>query len=190
MIGATGAFPLLGADAQALCAKNWWVFLVGGLAGVAFGVIALFQPVAAWLVVSIFFAADVLVDGAANAIGAIRHRGKDGWWVMLLIGILGIAVGGYLLLNPATSMKVFVFVAAIQAILLGVFLLVLGQRVRAAVKREWMLYLAGALSIALGVMIVMNPLAGAVSVITLIATWAFVIGLLKIAFAFKARKMA
>jgi uncharacterized membrane protein HdeD (DUF308 family) len=190
MIGAAGSFPLLGADAKALCAKNWWVFLVGGLAGVVFGVVALFQPVAAWLVVSIFFAADVLVDGVANAFGAIRHRGKDGWWVMLLIGALGIAVGGYLLLNPATSMQVFVLVAAVQAILLGVFLLILGHRVRAATKREWMLYLAGALSVALGVMILLNPLAGAVSVITLIATWAFVTGLVKIAFSFKARRMA
>ena len=190
MIGAAGSFPMLGADAKALCAKNWWVFLVGGLAGVLFGVVALFQPIAAWLVVSIFFAADVLVDGVVNAIGAIRHRGKDGWWVMLLIGALGIGVGGYLLLNPATSMQVFVFVAAFQAMLLGIFLLVLGHRVRAATKREWMLYLAGALSVALGVMILMNPLAGAISVITLIAAWAFVIGLLKIAFSLKARKMA
>ena len=36
-----------------------------------------------------FFAAAILVDGASNVLGAVQHREKDGWWIMLLIGILG-----------------------------------------------------------------------------------------------------
>ena len=41
---------------------------------------------------------------------------------MLLIGVLGVVVGGYALLNPLVSMMAFIFLVAFEAILLGVFL--------------------------------------------------------------------
>ena len=61
----------LGGDARALCKRTWWVFLIGGIAGVIFGILALTKPVAAWLVVSMFFAASVLVDGVFNVVGSV-----------------------------------------------------------------------------------------------------------------------
>jgi Short repeat of unknown function (DUF308) len=93
------------------------------------------------LVLSMFFAASILVHGAFNFVGALRNRDKDGWWIMLLIGLLGLAVGAVALLNPPVSMRAFVLLAAIQAIALGVFLLMLGYKLRRAISREWVLYL-------------------------------------------------
>ena len=83
-----------------------------------------------------FFAASILVDGAVNIWGSIRHREKDGWWIMLLIGALGVLVGGYALLNPLVSMTAFVFLVAFQAVLLGVFTIMLGYKVRAATEKR------------------------------------------------------
>jgi uncharacterized membrane protein HdeD (DUF308 family) len=159
MSSSSGILANLGANAQALCRRTWWVFLVGGLASVVFGIFAFMSPGIALLVLSMFFAAAILVDGASNIVGAVQHREKDGWWIMLLIGILGVVAGGYALLNPPLSMMAFIFLVAFEAILLGVFLLMLGYKVRQATSREWILYVTGALSLLFGILVIMNPAA-------------------------------
>jgi uncharacterized membrane protein HdeD (DUF308 family) len=185
----SGVLANLGTNAQALCRRTWWVFVVGGLASVIFGVLAFVNPGIALFVLAMFFAASVLVDGAFNIIGSIRHREKDGWWLMLLIGILGIAAGGYALLNPPISMMAFVFLVAFEAIMLGVFLVMLGYKVRKATTREWILYLTGGLSILFGILVVVNPGAGGLSIVYLIASWALVVGVLKVIFGFRVKNL-
>lgn len=189
MAQSDGLLGRLGGDARILVKRTWWAFLIGGIASVLFGVLAFMRPPTAWLVVATFFAAAILVDGAVNAVGAVRNRDKDGWWIMLLMGILGVLVGGYALMNPMVSMMAFVLLVAFEAIVLGVFLVMLGYKLRAASEREWMLYLAGALSILFGVLVIANPKLGGISVILVIASWAIAVGLLKIMFAFKVRTL-
>ena len=189
MTSSSGILANLGANAQALCRRTWWVFLVGGLASVVFGIFAFMSPGIALFVLSMFFAAAILVDGASNIVGALQHREKDGWWIMLLIGILGVVAGGYALLNPPLSMMAFIFLVAFEAILLGVFLLMLGYKVRQATSREWILYVTGALSLLFGILVIMNPAAGGLSVVYLIAGWALVVGALKVLFAFRVKNL-
>jgi uncharacterized membrane protein HdeD (DUF308 family) len=179
----------LGGDARILCKRTWWVFLVGGIASVIFGVLAFSQPMTAWLVVAVFFAAAILVDGASNIVGSIGNRDKDGWWIMLLLGVLGVVAGGYALLNPLVSMKAFILLVAFEAIMAGVFLVMLGYKVRAATAREWILYLTGGLSILFGILVIVNPKVGGLSVIWMIAAWAIITGVLKIMFAFKVKSL-
>jgi uncharacterized membrane protein HdeD (DUF308 family) len=179
----------LGGDARHLCKRTWWVFLLGGIASIVFGLLAFSQPMTAWLVVAVFFAAAILVDGAFNVIGSIRNRDKDGWWIMLLIGVLGVLGGGYALLNPHISMQAFILLVAFEAIMLGVFLVMLGYKVRAASEREWILYLTGALSIMFGVLVILRPALGGLSVILTIAMWAIATGVLKVIFAFKVKNL-
>lgn len=186
----TGAFGNIGASAQALCRRTWWAFVLGGAASVAFGVIAFARPGLGLILLATFFGAALLVDGAFNALGAVQHREKDGWWVMLLMGILGVVVGFYALWHPPATILALVYLAAFQALVLGMFLVTLGFKVRKATTREWMLYAAGALSILFGVLIVANPLEGAVSIIYIVACWAVVVGGLKLWFGFKVKNLA
>jgi uncharacterized membrane protein HdeD (DUF308 family) len=179
----------LGADAQVLCRRTWWVFLVGGLASLIFGVLAFVNPGIALLVLAMFFAASVLVDGVFSMAGAIQHRDKDGWWIMLLIGLLGLLVGGYALLNPPVGILAFIYLVAFQAIMLGVFTAMLGYKVRQATRREWILYLTGGLSVLFGILVAANPAAGSLSIVYLIAAWAVVIGALKIAFGLRVKNL-
>jgi uncharacterized membrane protein HdeD (DUF308 family) len=180
----------LRADAQVLCKRTWWVFLIGGIASVIFGVLAYLQPGIALLVLSIFFAASVLVDGVMNVVGSLRNMQKEGWWIMLLIGILGLVVGGYALFNPPLSMLAFIYLFAFQAIMLGVFLVMLGYKVREATTREWILYLTGALSVILGALVIAQPVVGGLSIVWIIAGWSIAVGVLRIIFAFRIRNTA
>jgi uncharacterized membrane protein HdeD (DUF308 family) len=189
MANSSGVLPEFGADARALCRRTWWVFLIGGLASVCFGLLAFVNPGVALFVLATFFAAYLLVDGISNVIGSVQNRQKDGWWIMLLIGILGVLVGGYALLNPPLSMLAFIFLVAIEAIVLGVFLVMLGYKVRQATTREWILYAMGAVSILFGIFVLMNPAVGSVKIIYAIAIWAIIIGVLKVMFAFKVKSL-
>jgi uncharacterized membrane protein HdeD (DUF308 family) len=178
-----------GQGARALCKRTWWVFLVGGIAAVIFGILAFMQPASALLVLAIYFAAMVLVDGAVNAWGAISNRDKDGWVIMLLLGVIGVVAGGYALLHPALSVAAFILVVAFTAIFFGVLLLSLGFKIRKESEREWILYLNGALSVLFGILIVARPAEGSVTIIYLIAFWAILLGALKIWFAFKVKNL-
>jgi uncharacterized membrane protein HdeD (DUF308 family) len=189
MTGSGEVLSRFGADAQALCKRTWWVFLVGGIAYVIFGMLAFVNPGVALWVVATFFAASVLVDGIFNIAGSIQNREKDGWWIMLLIGILGLVAGGFALLNPPVSMIAFIYLVAFEAIMLGMFLLMLGYKVRKATTREWILYVTGVLSILFGVLVVANPVKGGLSIVYMIAGWAIVIGAFKILFGFKVKNL-
>lgn len=175
-------------DARTFCAKNWWVYLLGGIAAIVFAILAFTKPGAAALVLGLFFAAFVLVDGVFSVIGALSNRDHDGWWLGLLYGILAIAVGGYLLAVPLAASMALVWTVAFIVILFGVTQVALGVRVRKAVKGEWMLYLTGVLSIIAGIMMASNIIIGGLTVVYLIAAWALLIGILRVLFALKARK--
>jgi uncharacterized membrane protein HdeD (DUF308 family) len=106
------------------------------------------------------------------------------------MGLLGAAVGGYALFNPPLSIMVFILIVAFEAVVLGVFLIMLGFKVRKATSREWLLYLAGALSILFGLAVFANPVTGSRTIVYMIASWSLVIGILKVGFGLKARKLA
>lgn len=175
--------------ASEFCNRTWWVFLIGGIASVVFGILAFINPGIALLVLAMFFAAYILVDGAVNIWGAISNRDKDGWWAVLLLGILGVLVGGYALLAPPVSMIAFVYVVAFVAFFIGATSLYLGWKIRKEITNEWILYLTGALSVLFALMILFQPEVGGLSVVYVIATWGIIIGLLRIYFAFFVRRV-
>lgn len=179
-----------GSNARALCKRTWWVFLVGGIASLLFGVLAIIDPAVALFVLAMYFAASILVDGVFNVVGALQHREKEGWWIMLLIGLLGTLLGAYALVNPPVSMGALVYLVAFMAILMGVLLVALGRKLSQSIEREWVLYLCGILSVLWGGLILFQPAEGALSVVYFIASWAIAIGILKIFFAFKAKNFA
>lgn len=190
MTANTGFFPSSGATAHALVRRTWWVFLLSGIASLAFGILALANPGIALFVLAMFFAASILVDGAFHVAGSLGHREKDGWWVMLLIGLLGLVVGGWAIMNPPLSMIALVYLVAIQAVVLGVGLLILGYKVRKATTKEWILYLTGSLSLLAGLLVAAKPVVGGLSIVYVIAAWAIGVGALRTLFAFRVRSLA
>ena len=189
MTESTGVLAHMGADAQALVKRAWWVFVVGGLAMTVFGLLAFSNPGLALFVMATFFAASVLVDGVSNILGALQNRDKDGWWILLLVGLLGAVVGGYALFNPPLSIMAFILIVAFEAMVLGALLVMLGYKVRKATRREWLLYLMGALSILFGILVIANPITASRTIVYMIASWSLVIGVLKVAFGFRVRSL-
>ena len=62
-------------DALDFAKANWWLFLLGGVLYIVFGVMALSRPVEALLGLSLLFACFLLVDGVISAIRALMAKG-------------------------------------------------------------------------------------------------------------------
>lgn len=75
-------------------AQNWWLFLLRGILGILFGVVALIFPGPTMLSLVLLFSAYTLVDGAAGIISALRaiRRKEERWGWLILEGAVNIAV--------------------------------------------------------------------------------------------------
>jgi len=173
---------------DALLKRAWWALLIGGVASVIFGVLAFAWPGLTLLILALFFAASVLVDGVAMLVGAFKNRGSASHsWLWILVGVLGIVAGGIGLLSPTTAAGALLLLISAYAIVAGVLMIWAGFKLREHIEREWLLWLLGGLSVLFGVLMVAQPAAGVLGLVWAIASWAIVNGVLKIMLAFKAR---
>src|SRR5437773_9540550 len=83
---------------------HWWLFLLRGVAALAFGVLTLAWPGATLLVLMAFIAAYALVDGIVALVYAFRLRAMfDRWWVLLVQGLISGAFGALAFIYPTLS---------------------------------------------------------------------------------------
>jgi uncharacterized membrane protein HdeD (DUF308 family) len=123
-----------------------------------------------------------LVDGAFAIAAGIKTYGENKrWWVLLLEGILGVAAGVVAFVIPGITALVLLLLIAAWAIVTGVFEIAAAIQLRKYITGEWMLALAGVASIIFGILLFLNPSAGALAVIWIIGAYAIVFGALLIA---------
>lgn len=169
---------------QAL-APNWWLVLIRGIAAILFGVLTIVMPGPALLTMLIFLAAWLFVDGVATIWHGVKGRlpGYGSWF--WLDGIISILAAIVILVTPASAAFALVIVTAAWSIMVGVIRLVLAFRVG-----EVLLGLLGALSIAIGVWLVINPSAGLLALIWVVGIEAMIAGVLLLVLAFRLRGIA
>jgi uncharacterized membrane protein HdeD (DUF308 family) len=174
-----------------LLMRSWWMFAVRGGLAVLFGVLALLWPGMTLIVLVALFAAYALLGGGSMVIGAIRNRKSDDkWWILLLLGIVSLAAGVWAVMLPEITLLVLVLVMGINALVTGVLEIALAIRLRKTIEREWMLVLAGAVSIAFGVLVLLFPAAGAFAMVWMVSFYAMLTGILLLALAFRLRTLA
>ena len=174
---------------EPLAQPSWWVLVLRGTAALVFGVLALAWPGITLLVLVALFAAYALISGVATVAGAIRARATDRrWWVLLLLGLVSVAAGVLAVFMPAITALALVLLMGANALVNGALEIILAVRLRRQVRGEWLLGLAGLLSVVFGVLVLLFPGPGALALVWLIAVWAIAIGMLLIAAGFSLRK--
>ncbi|HJY53844.1 MAG TPA: HdeD family acid-resistance protein, partial [Candidatus Udaeobacter sp.] len=152
---------------------HWWVPVLRGVVAIIFGIMAFAYPGLTLAVLVILFGAWVLVDGIFRIIGAIGHRSSDpDWGWQLVIGILGIIIGFLTFHAPAITALALVIYIAAWALMIGVSEIVIAIKLRQEIKGEWFLILMGVVSILFAIMLLWNPLPGALALVWLIASYA------------------
>lgn len=167
---------------------HWWLFLLRGLAAIAFGIIALADPDIAIAVLVIVFGAYALVDGAIAIVSSIRGSHTDNrWWLLLLEGVASLVAGIVAFVWPDVVAFAFAYLLGAWAILTGAFAIVSALQLRSHMPDEWMWILSGGVSVALGILIMLLPAAGLFVWSYMIGIYALIAGLALVAVAFRLR---
>jgi uncharacterized membrane protein HdeD (DUF308 family) len=159
-------------------ARWWWTFIVRGLLAIAFGLLAFLTPAWGIAILVGLFAAWALIDGAGSLVTGWSGRARDrNWWLEILEGVVSIAAGVIALLFPLDVVaEVLVLIVAAWAILTGAFEIFMAIRLRERIEGEVWLGLAGVASILFGVILLLFPGAGALSLVWLIGSFAIAFG--------------
>jgi uncharacterized membrane protein HdeD (DUF308 family) len=170
--------------------RNWWLLLLRGLVAIVFALLTWAQPGVSLAALVLVFGIYVLADGLLGVWSAIaKRRDNRHWWLLLLWGLVGIVVGVMTFIMPGITGLVLLMYIAAWAVITGVLQIVAAIRLRKEIKGEWLLILSGLVSVAFGVLLFLQPGAGALAVAWIIAAYAFIFGVLMVLLAFKVRKL-
>lgn len=168
-------------------ARNWWALALRGVCAVIFALLAFTWPGLTLEVLVLFYGAFALIDGVLSIVAAIfKHEGGGvPWWALLLQGILGIAAGLFTLAWPGITALVLLYLIAAWAMVTGVFEIIAAIRLREEIEGELWLALSGVLSVVFGVLLMVWPGAGVLTVVWLIGVYALIFGVFLLALAFR-----
>ena len=175
-------------EMNALLARNWWAFILRGVAAILFGLVAFIVPAAAMLSLALLFAAYLLVDGGFAIAAAIRAASShERWGAFLAEGILNLLMGGIALAFPAAAIIGFVLVTAAWAILTGGMMLWAAVSLHLSHGRWWLVF-GGIVSVAWGVLLGVAPMVGATVLTWWLGAYAIVFGIVLLLLGFQLRR--
>lgn len=168
--------------------KHWWMLALRGVFAILFGVLALIWPGLALTTLVLLFGAYALVDGAAAIITAFSHRETNkSWWILALEGLVGVLAGIGTFIYPGITALILLTLIAVWAIMTGVMEIIAAVRLREEIEGEFLLGLSGLASVIFGVLMLLFPGGGALAVITVIAVYAIIFGVILIALGLRLR---
>ena len=169
--------------------KHWWLLLMRGIAAIVFGVLAFIWPGLTLLTLVILYGVFAIVDGVLALAAAFGRTDAEvpRWW-LLFTGILDIAAGVIAMFWPGITALVLIIFIGAWAIIRGVMEIIAAIQLRKEIEGEWLLVLAGVLSVLFGLGVLIYPGAGAVALAWLIAIYAIAIGVVMIGLALRLRR--
>ena len=183
--------PNTAADFPGLAKKIWIFAIIRGVLAIIFGLIAFFGPIATAIALAIVIGVFAIVTGVFDIIEAIRHRGSSSMIVRIVLGAVSILFGILVLVWPDISLAIFVIMVGVWAIITGILQIVSSVRHRAVPDSGWVWgIVGGALTILFGVVVLIWPGIGIVTIIWIIGIWAVVWGIALIVLGVRLRKAA
>lgn len=167
--------------------RNWWVVALRGVLAIIFGFLTFIRPGITLEVLVLFFGAYVLMDGIFTVITALRNNsGVNHWW-LLLEGIVSIGAGVLTFFWPGVTAVTLIYLIAAWAVVTGVFEILAAIKLRKTIANEWLLVLDGFLSVLFGVLIVLYPGSGALTVAWIIGFYAVAFGVMLLGLSWRLR---
>jgi uncharacterized membrane protein HdeD (DUF308 family) len=177
-------------EGERVLARAWKMIAASGAAGILFGVVLVLWPEIGLTTIVAVVAVYALVRGVLFGMAAFSApfaRAERAW--LLLEAAVGTAIGIALLVWNDVSAKALLYVVAAWALAIGVLMLVTAIQAPMDWPAKLLLALNGIVSGAFGAVMFIEPDAGAVAIVALIAAYIIVIGVMQIGFALELRKL-
>ena len=166
----------------------WWAIALRAAAAILLGVIAIFMPGPTLAAIVIVFGIYAIIDGILAIVAAVRgFRKKERWWPMLLEGMVGVAAGAIAIFWPGIGALALTYLVAAWALVTGAFEIAAAIRLRKVMTGEWLLLIAGVLSIVLAVLVALFPGTGALLLVWWLGAYAFAYGVVSLVLALRVR---
>lgn len=157
-----------------------WLLIVRGIFAVLFGVVAIVWPGITAFALVIIFGAYAIVDGVTALMRAWQSRGQsDDWWWWAAMGAVSVLAGVIAFVWPDITALSLLYLLAFYAIFfggMGVFV-ALGQRKVPGTSWGWHLA-ASALAIVFGIVLLIAPVEGILSIVWVVGWYAILFGVL------------
>ena len=177
--------PIAATLAQVVSRQSW-VLIARGIFAILFGVMAFAWPGLTLTSLVLLYGLYCLADGFVGLAG--MSGGK--LWQSILVGCVSIAAGLVTFAYPGLTALLLLYLIAAWAIMRGIFEIAAAIEFRKVIEGEFFLGLAGLLSILFGILIVMRPGAGALSIVWILGTFAILSGVMMVAVGLKVRQLA
>lgn len=136
----------------------WWLVVLEGIFAVIIGLFLLFSPVVTTITLVQILGIFWFLGGVISIVSLLMDRENMGW--KLLSGVMGILIGIVVFVYPYSPFVIL----ALLVIIIGIWSIIYG-----VIRLVWALNggglgmaILGLLTIALGILLLVNPLAGAV----------------------------
>lgn len=171
---------VLVSDEFAPVARRAWIWtVIRGVVAIAFGIIAFVAPMTTAVALAILVGIFALVDGVIDIVEAIRFRGASGVGLRLLLGAVSLVFGLLILFWPRTSLTVLAVLIGIWWIVIGALQLIANLQIRSQAGRSWIWgAVAGAVAVIFGIVVLIWPKAGIVTLIWFLGFWAIIFGVI------------
>ena len=169
--------------------RNWWTLVLRGLFAVAFGFFAWFWPGVTLLVLILTWAVFACFTGLLTLVGAFAGDGEERRWMLLLEGGVSLLAGAVALFYPRFTALLFLYLLATWALLSGVVEIAAAWRLRKESRGEFWLGFAGWLSVVFGLLLILRPGAGVLTLMWLIAGYSILFGIVMVAWGLHLRRL-
>ncbi len=156
--------------------RNWWMVAIRGLLAIWLGLALLLWPNVNLPIVIVLFGVYAMLDGIWALASAIRSadRRLDSWPVAVE-GVASVVLGSIALDLPLVSRE-FIYVVSIWGIVTGALEIFIARRLPRGTAAHWLWATGGVASLFLGGLILMLPHADLVGVVSVIAAYALLFG--------------
>ncbi|MGA2903864.1 MAG: DUF308 domain-containing protein [Candidatus Korobacteraceae bacterium] len=169
-------------------ASGWSIAL--GILMIIAGIIAMFAPWEAGLVITLVIGWCAIFNGFAQIVYAFRTHGGFHVALEVILGIIYIIAGIYLLMHPRAGLLALTLILASFLLVYGIFALVLAFRMKPLMGWGWVLF-DGIITILLGILIWAHwPWNSAWVVGTLFGISIFISGITRLMVSLAIRNMA
>jgi uncharacterized membrane protein HdeD (DUF308 family) len=165
--------------------RHWWVFVLRGVLFILLGIYMVASPATSFVTLGFVFGLIILLAGLAELFHVVRDRsaGNRGWH--LFLGIVDIILGLVLMAHVAAGVAILRIIVGIWFILRGFSLFSFSR----STGNSWILTLGGILTILFGLLVLFNPVFGAMTIIIWIAVAFIITGFFNVLLGFRLKKV-
>ncbi|MCK4754535.1 MAG: HdeD family acid-resistance protein [Calditrichia bacterium] len=178
-----------------LFATIWWLVLLRGIVMLLMGILLVSRPLPTLIALVYLLGFYWFFDGIFILIASIRGRKshKDWGWG-IFVGIISALAGVVVFTQPYISAVIgvtfVIYVVAFMVLASGIWSIITGIRLRKEISNEWSMILGGLLSAIFGILLMINPLVSAMTLVWLMGVFALAGGIILIVVSFRIRKLS